>query len=187
MTFQKNAWCDERVMKDYIVQQWNPAGDGQMLLVLDEHKAQTTDDIRNCLRVQFNTEQVVVPAGTTYLVQPVDVVFDHPFKAIVEKEATQHLQENLSSYVTGQINTGECQMLITQWVAKAWNNVSSNCDLVIHSFSKCGFSVAIDGSEDEDINIERLDEYSVGSDNSDSEATDEESDEEDPFAHLDEV
>ena len=111
-----------------------------------------------------------------------DVVFNRPFKAAVEKEATQHLQENLSAYVTGQINAGERRVLITKWIANAWENVSSNVDMVIRSFRKCGISVAIDGSEDDDINIEGLAEYSVGSDDSDSEATNEESD---PFADLD--
>ena len=110
-----------------------------------------------------------------------DVVFNRPFKAAVEKQATQHLQENLSAYVRGQINTVERRVLITKWVANAWDNVASNVNMVIRSYRKCGIPVAIDGSEDDDINIEGLAEYSVRSDSSDSEATDEESD---PFADL---
>ena len=39
----------ERVKKEWVVQQWKLACDGQMLLVLEEHKAQTTEYIRNCL------------------------------------------------------------------------------------------------------------------------------------------
>ena len=110
-----------------------------------------------------------------------DVVFNRPFKAAVEKQATQHLQENLSAYVRGQINAVERRVLITKWVANAWDDVASNVDMLTHSFRKCGISIAIDRSEDDDINIEGLAEYSVGSDSSDGEATDEESD---PFADL---
>ena len=42
--------------------------------------------------------------GATYLVQPLDVVFNAPFKAKVEKQACEHLQENLESYVQGKVS-----------------------------------------------------------------------------------
>ena len=104
----------------------------------------------------------------------------------MEKQATMHVQQNLDAYVKGLINAGECQVLITKLFTNAWEEVSSNVDLIFCSFRKCGISVAIDGSEDEDINVEGLEDYSVKSDNIDCEATtDEESDNEDLFADLD--
>lgn len=133
-----------------ITQQWKLACNGNMLFVLDEHKAQTTDEIRRCLE-QCNTEQVVIPPGTTSLVQQVDVVFNLPFKAAVEEQATQHLQENLDVYVTGQLSASERRVPNTKWVARAWETVKTN--MVIRSFYKCGISLATDGSEDEEINI----------------------------------
>ena len=50
--------------------------------------------------------------------------------------------------------------------------------MVRRSFKKCGISVAIDGSEDDEINIKGLEDYSVGDE---GDATDDE----DPFADLD--
>ena len=44
----------------------------------------------------------IVPTETTYLVQPLDVVFNAPFKAKVEKQACEHLQENFGILCTGQ-------------------------------------------------------------------------------------
>ena len=85
-----------------------------MLLALDVHKAQTTDAIQECLRKDCKTEPVFIPAGTTSLVQPMDVVFNAPFKAAVEREATKHLQENLNSYVEGRINASERRVLFTK-------------------------------------------------------------------------
>ena len=70
-----------------------------MLLALDVHKAQTTNAIQQCLKKDCKTEPIFVPAGTTSLVQPVDFVFNAPFKAAVEREAAKHLQENLNSYI----------------------------------------------------------------------------------------
>lgn len=51
--------------------------------------------------------------------------------------------------------------------------------MIIRSFKKCGISVAIDGSEDEEINTEGLEDYTVGE--SDDEATD---DKTDPFEDV---
>ena len=182
-------------MKEWIVQQWKPACDGRMLLILDQHKAQMTDNIRSCFSAQCNTEPVFVPAGTTSLVQPVDVVFNAPFKAAVERQATMHLQENLDSYVQGKINASERRVLFTKWVGTAWEEVSSNMEMIIRSFRKCGIALAIDGSEDSAININGLENYSVESDDESSEERGDEvtgedtddviSDEEDPFADLD--
>ena len=181
MAFQDNVWCDEKIMREWICQQWKPACNGDMLLALDVHKAQTTDAIQECLRKDCKTEPIFVPAGTTSLVQPVNVVFNAPFKAAVEREATKHLQENLNSYVEGRINASERRVLFTKWVGAAWEELSSKMDMIVRSFEKCGISVAPDGSEDEKINIIGLEDYNVESDDNEDPFSDEEGEEdEDP-------
>ena len=127
-------------MKEWIVQQWKPACDGHMLLTLDQHRAQKTDEIQSYFLTQCNTEPVLVPACTTSLIQLIDVVFNAPFKSAVEKQATVHLQENLDSYVTGKINASERRVLFTKWVGNAWEEVSSNMEMIVRSFRKCGIS-----------------------------------------------
>ena len=163
-------------MREWIHQQWKPVCSGDMLLALDAHKAQTTDAIQECLRKDCKTEPVFVPAGTS-IVQPVDVVFNAPFKAAVEREATKHLQENLNSYVEGRINASERRVLFTKWVGTAWGELSSKTEMIVCSFEKCGISVAPDGSEDGKINIIGLEDYSVESDNDEDSFSDEEHDE----------
>ena len=66
--------------------------------------------------------------------------------------------------------------------------ISSKKESIVRSFRKCGISLPIDGSEDGEINISGVENYEVGSadtDTSDSEsegvATDQD---EDPFANL---
>lgn len=51
--------------------------------------------------------------------------------------------------------------------------------MIICSFRKCGISIAIGGSQDEEINITGLDYYTVGE--SDNEATEDDSD---PFEDM---
>ncbi len=50
---------------------------------------------------------------------------------------------------------------MTGWIGQAWEELSENKDMIIQSFKKC---VAADGSEDEDIHIEGLEEYNYSSD-----------------------
>ena len=149
------------------------------MLILDVHKAQKTEVIE-CLRSKCNTEPVFVPAGTTSLVQPVDVVFNKPFKAAIEKMTTIHLQENLNDYVTGKISASQRRILFTKWVGQAWEELSANKDMIVRSFEKCGISVPIDGSEDSTIKIEGLEDYTVGAESDDKVADDET----DPFEEL---
>ena len=179
MTFQENAWCDEAIMMEWINQLWKPACSEEMMLVLDVHKAQKTDAVQSLLRDKCRTEPVFVPAGTTHLVQPVDVVFNAPFKQAVDREATKHLHDNLDEYMRGTINASERRVLFTK---AAWDEVSANTDMVIRSFEKCGISISIDGSNDDKINIANIDNYTVASEDEDEEATDASDEDEDPFS-----
>ena len=111
VAFQDNAWCDEKIMCEWICQQWKPA-------CLDVHKAQTINAIQECLKKECKTEPIFVPAGTKSLVQPVDV-FNAPFKAAVEREAAK---ENLNSYMEGRVNASERRVLFTKWVGAAWED-----------------------------------------------------------------
>lgn len=182
VTFQVNAWSDEEVMKTWIVQQWKPACHApEMMLVLDAHKAQCTDHVKKLLNQTCKTDHVMVPPATTSLVQPVDVVFNAPFKAAIDKMATAHLQDNLDDYVHGKITASARRVLFTKWVGQAWEDISAKKDTIIRSFKKCGISVAIDGSEDSEINIFGIDDYEVGESESEEEATD---DDIDPFDDL---
>jgi hypothetical protein len=79
-------------MMSWICQQWKPACRGDMMLVLDVHRAQKTEGIQKYLRDECKTEPIFVPAGTTSMVQPVDVIFDKPFKEAIDAMANRHVQ-----------------------------------------------------------------------------------------------
>lgn len=184
--FQPKAWCDESVMKAWIAFNWKPACSGPMHLIADVHRAQTTENILNKLEKDCNTDITFVPGGCTSLIQPLDVVVNKPFKDRINQLASQHMQENLDSYVKGKISAKERRILFTQWVGQAWEEVSSNEEMVKRSFIKTGIAVAIDGSEDKEINIRGLDNYQVESDEDDSDpfsdSEDDIEDESDPIS-----
>ena len=118
------------------------------------------------LEAECNTSITYVPGGCVYLVQPVDASFDKPFKSAVERQAAQHMQENLDSCVYGWINASAQRVLITWWVGQAWEEISED-KMIITSFNKCGISVPIDGSGDSQIHIKGLEDYAVDEDDGD--------------------
>ena len=61
------------------------------------------------------------------------------------------------------------RVLLNKWIGEAWEKTCTNKDMVIKAFKKCGVSMAIYGSEDEEMNINNIEDYEV------------ESSEEDPF------
>ena len=76
----------------------------------------------------------------------------------------QHMHENLDRYVKGTFTASARRVLFTQWVGQAWEEVSANKEMLKRSFRKCGIALAIDGSQDDEINIEGVEMYEVDSD-----------------------
>ena len=79
------------------------------------------------------------------------------------------------SVFTLWVSATDKRVLLTKWVAQAWEEVSSNKDTIVRSFKKCGISLAIDGSQDSEINIRELSTCNV------EDSEDETSTDKDPF------
>ena len=77
---------------------WKPHVEGPTVLLLDQCKAQKTPSIESLLSSECNTTSVLIPPGCTSLVQPLDVIFNAPFKHLADDLVTAHMQENLDGY-----------------------------------------------------------------------------------------
>ena len=93
--------------------------------------------------------------------------------------------DNLDSYVHGKFTASERRVLLSKWVGGAWEEVCAKPEMIIHSFRKCGISIAVDGSEDEVINITGVDDYTVGSIGSSSSDDDDDDTSNDPCEESD--
>ena len=152
-------------MKERISTKWlnsfkNPIGqnsDGE-ILIADVHLAHQTDSVKELLK-KHKTSLVNVPPGCTSRVLVVEVLVNISFKDEVSSLFEVHLDKNLDQYVDGKINVSQRIVLITNWVGEAWSKVGKMKDPIIRSFKRCGLSVALDGSENDEVNIEGLPEY----------------------------
>lgn len=117
------------MMKFWVQNMWRrPFGDDvnrNKLLVADVHRAQTTPAIQEMLLSECHTTLVLVPPGTTSLVQPLDVSVNAEFKNFVEQLQNEHMHSNVQMYVEGKITASQCRALITKWVGEAWTKVCS--------------------------------------------------------------
>ena len=69
-----------------------------LCLICTKPRRQRTFRLFQCKAVS-----VFVPAGCTSLIQPLDVVYNAPFKKKAEAAATQHMQDNLEAYINGLV------------------------------------------------------------------------------------
>ena len=123
--FQANARSDGTVMKEWVESEWSnvftnpaPVSATDKLLVMDMHRAQQSDDVKQLL-TQRKTSSVAVPAGWAR------VNFSHwryrstshsrvPSRG---EQHEEHQHENLQLYTDGKISASESHVLITTWVA----------------------------------------------------------------------
>ena len=101
--------------------------------------------------------------GLAPLCQPLDVCINKPFKEVVKRQHEAHMSENLQLYTEGKLTASDRQVLLTKSVGKAWQEVNQSKDTIIRSFKKCGISLDLSGSEDDDINIEGIPNYKMPS------------------------
>ena len=190
--FQENAWCSESIMKAWIESEWanvftnppTPSSTGK-ILVLDMHRAQQTDDVKTLLR-KHKTTLVSIPAVCTSRIKPLDVTLNKPFKSAVRRQVEEHMQENLSLYTDGGICAFERRILMTKWVANAWHDVCKGKEATVRSFKKCGLSVKLDGTEDDQVNVEGMPNYTYRMEVVEDEEGDDGSDVDDEAEMMDE-
>jgi len=74
------------------------------MLVFDVHKAQKTPAVKDLMH-RFNTLPVIVPAGCTSLVQPLDVCINKPLKDRIRALADLHYVDYILEWSAQKYNT----------------------------------------------------------------------------------
>ncbi|KAF4146751.1 DDE superfamily endonuclease [Phytophthora infestans] len=117
LTVQKNAYCDERIMIEWVNEVWTPSVTFCRMLLLDSLKVHKMGSVRAKLE-EAMTGVDFVPAGATGLAQPMDVSVMRVFKHWCRELYVQHHITNDFS-----LNAKERRKLITFIVHEAWRAV----------------------------------------------------------------
>jgi hypothetical protein len=166
---QEKGWMTQELMLEWIKLVWNRrpgfSRNPPNMLVLDAFKGHLTDSVKKMLK-ESSCDLAVIPGGLTSQLQPLDVSLNKPFKAYLRDEYDAWLStENLPLTKTGKFKKAP-PSTIAKWVASAWAKI--DVTIVQKSFKKTCISNALDGTEDDLLWEDTIDESSSSSEESSS-------------------
>ncbi|CAB1106479.1 unnamed protein product [Ectocarpus sp. CCAP 1310/34] len=178
--FQENAWADQKFCMEWAKRSYREGlirGRGELpkarsILIMDNLHAQTTDEFKGYLAKQCNTIAWLGPAECTDEVQPVDAGAGRFLKMEVGNEMDRWLDQadNIERWETASLTASDRRVLITQWTGAAMAKLNSNQGYRHRLFEKCGMAMTVDGSGDDRITLEGLDQpYTFANDEDSSE------------------
>jgi len=119
-------------------------------------------ELRNELeKLNFTTS--IIPRGCTGYVQVLDVSVNKIIKQYIEEAEDIHIDQHIEQWKAGKYTVGDRRVLITQWVAEAWEKLhKEHKDTIIKTFRQVGLSLNPNRSEDSELKIKDLPDIVVG-------------------------
>lgn len=140
------SWADEESIKFWLKRIWGVNNQRRRLLIWDSFRGHLTPDVKQFLRMKYNSDLAVIPGGCTSKLQPADVSWNKPFKERVAELYDEWLFSGpVEKTKSGNRRAPSKQLMLT-WIKQAWDSISP--ELIRKSFKKCGISNSLDGSED---------------------------------------
>ncbi|KAE9026591.1 hypothetical protein PR001_g12161 [Phytophthora rubi] len=130
-TVQAKAYCDKKVMIEWIDKVWAPDIQGPSVLALDSLKTHKMECIRTRLVDYAYTSVVYVPPGVTGLAQPMDIAVMKPFKDRLRDLYTKFVIENGTF-----TDAAQKRRHIAASVLQAWDEVDE--ESIRNGFLKAG-------------------------------------------------
>lgn len=146
VALSRNGWMNEDLTKDWVKRCWGSLNFGKRLLVWDAYKCHITDGVKRVVKTVTNSDVSLIPGGLTGHIQPADVCWNKPFKAIYKELYRQWMDTGEKTYTRGGNVRAPSKLQCLEWVKKAWEDI--DVDVIKNSFKYCGISVKLDGSED---------------------------------------
>ena len=134
-----NGWMTSQLYHWWLNNVYGSNMAARRLLLVDNYKAHLTEEsktiVKNC-----NSELVLIPAGCTSLVQPMDVSINRPFKQRMRDLWVQWFAGHTERTVHGNPKQPSRQDVIN-WVSDAWNSIKA--ETIQESFVLCGITAAV--------------------------------------------
>ena len=112
---------------------------------------------------RLNVTTSIILGGCTSYVQVLDVSVNKIIKLYIEEYEDLYVDEHFDEWKAGKYAVGDRRILLTQWVAKAWERLHiEHKDTIIKTFRNVGLSLNPNGSEDSELSIRDLPNITVG-------------------------
>jgi hypothetical protein len=109
------------------------------MLTLDVFSGQITPLSKSAFE-SINCAASFIPGGTTGYLQVCDVAVNAPLKKRIAELSEIHYDKNELQWIKGEFSISDRRVLLTQWVAEAWNDFHKDYkDTIIKALSKLGY------------------------------------------------
>jgi len=127
--------------------------------LLEEKLQQQLRDAFTKLHVTLS----IIPGGCTGYVQVLDVLINKLIKQYIEEYEDLWVEQNFELWQSGKWSIGDRRVLMTHWVAQAFERVHmEHKEAIIACFKNVGLSLAVDGSEDHLLKVRDCPNLTVG-------------------------
>ena len=127
----------------------------QSLLVWDSFQAHLTDEVKADLN-RWKIDVAVIPGGLTPVLQPLDRCLNKPFKDNVRREYLAWMISGPFDDTPDGKKKAPSRNLVLHWVHEAWRKIP--VEMVAKSFKTCGISNSLDGTEEDELYTEEVQE-----------------------------
>ena len=152
-TFQKCGWMDEKLNMEWVDKTLATAISEdpiEKVLFCDNVNFQLAKEFHEECGNRINTVVYLLPANHTDKVQHIDAGFGYMMKSKFGDAMERWLEvdDNLDRW-HDKLPARERRILMTKWVAEAWNKLKARKDIFWNLFEKTGCLITADSSEDE--------------------------------------
>ena len=132
----------------------------QSVLFADNLYGQTTDEFKRVLKEECNTLLWLLSPKCTDEVQPVDAGSGKLFKVYVGKALDAWLLngDNVEKWESNKLTASDRRILITQWTGEAAKQIDRDIRYRRRLFEKTGLAMTADGSDDNLINLQGVEQ-----------------------------
>ena len=122
---------------------------------------QQTREFHEACRNEINATVYLLPDKQTDKIQPIDAGCGRMIKVKIAAAMDKWLEkeENIDKWHE-KLSAKERRILLTEWTGEAWSVLTQNGDLFKRLYEKTGCLMTVDGSGDERISPQGLEDYS---------------------------
>ena len=162
-----NHWSNEETMLMYIAEIIVPFvnrkrknldlnNDHPALAIFDHFKGQFTDGVRKALQ-EHNIHSVLIPAGYTGELQPMDISVNKVVKSFLRSKFSQWYSDELTKLFMEddddpvELSTPRMKCVSGQWLVQLYEYLGDNPQIIVHGFRHAGIYDALGLLDENDL------------------------------------
>ena len=183
---------NEELMKDWVKQVWDSLNFTCQLLVWDAYKSHIMDSVRHYVDTQTDTDNSFIPGGLATHLQLANVSWNKPFKMAYKVKYNEWMSTESKLYMAAGNMCPPSKVLCLDWARECWEALPIK--IIQKSFRTCGICVNVDSTDNGErhclksggVAVEASGAITTKTARFISDTGTQDSDQEDPFAGLEE-